>query len=145
MMRTPILTLVAAGLLVSGLSGCASLRNSFGMNKQAPDEFSVVREAPLVMPPDFALRPPKPGAPRPQDVDAQGQALQALFGDGVAPPPKSRAETSLLDRAGAGRVSADVRSTLRDDGTQMVDKAGFLKDLLSAPAGVAIEGEATIG
>ena len=46
------------------LAGCGS---SGLFNRDRPDEFAVQRQAPLVVPPDFALTPPAPGAPRPSD------------------------------------------------------------------------------
>ena len=50
-------------LSASLLSGCESLRNAAGLTKKSPDEFAVTTKAPLVIPPDFNLRPPLPGAP----------------------------------------------------------------------------------
>lgn len=120
------------------LSGCSVLRG----DKQQPDEFAVAREAPLVMPPDFALRPPRPGAPRPQEVDAQSQAMQALFGPGSV-PPRTAGEEALLKNAGATRATADIRSTVKDDGTIVADKGAMLKEILSTESGMT-SGKATI-
>ncbi|MET0181040.1 MAG: DUF3035 domain-containing protein, partial [Novosphingobium sp.] len=74
-MRAVTLPLVAAGAVL--LAGCGST----GLfDRDRPDEFAVSRQAPLVIPPDFARVPPNPGAPRPQANDASAQALDALFG-----------------------------------------------------------------
>jgi hypothetical protein len=128
------LLLTASALL---LSGCSSLSGS----KKSPDEFAVTKEAPLVMPPDFSLRPPRPGAPRPTELGAQGQALEALFGPGAGVPPRSASEQALLDKAGAAKASSDIRSTVRDDGTIVADKGVFLKEILSTDSGIkTIEG-----
>ena len=54
-----VLILAATGLL----AGCESFSNAFGLKRSAPDEFAVVTQAPLVIPPDFQMRPPVPGAP----------------------------------------------------------------------------------
>jgi hypothetical protein len=116
------------------LTACSALRG----DKQQPDEFAVAREAPLVMPPDFALRPPKPGAPRPQEVDAQSQAMQALFGPGAV-PPRTAGEEALLKNAGATRANADIRSTVKDDGTIVADKGAMLKEILSTGDGTTSE------
>jgi hypothetical protein len=130
-----ILQLGVASLL---LAGCSSLS---GGGKKTPDEFAVTKEAPLVMPPDFSLRPPRPGAPRPTELGAQGQALEALFGLGAAVPPRSAGEQALLDKAGASKASSDIRSTVRDDGTIVADKGVFLKEILSTDSGVkTVEG-----
>jgi hypothetical protein len=131
MMTRTLILLAAAGVT---LSGCGSFRNAMGLEKSSPDELAIVREAPLVVPPDFNLRPPRPGAPRPMELDAQGQAVAALFGPGVTLQPRSAGENAVVDKAGAARVSPDIRSTVRDDGTVVADKGVFLKDILEAPA-----------
>jgi len=53
---------ILAGALVAtvGLAGCNSTRSALGMTKVTPDEFRVVTKAPLVVPPDYSLRPPAP-------------------------------------------------------------------------------------
>ena len=53
-----IALVVATGL---GVAGC---KKTTYKNSNSPDEFAISRNAPLVVPPDFALVPPKPGAPR---------------------------------------------------------------------------------
>jgi hypothetical protein len=121
------------------LAGSAALLGSCGSlsgNKKSPDEFAVIKEAPLVMPPDFSLRPPRSGAPRPTELGAQGQALEALFGPGAGVAARSAGEQALLDKAGAAKASPDIRSTVNDDGTIVADKGVFLKDILSTQSGV---------
>jgi len=106
-------------------------------DRKRPDEFAVGRQAPLVVPPDFALAPPKPGAPRPLAADSQQQALEALFGPGVQLPPKSEIENRLLSDAKATRTDAAIRNTSGDPaqgGTAAVDKGAFLRELLDSPA-----------
>ena len=44
------------------LSGCSDAKEQLGLTRSAPDEFAVVKRAPLAMPPDYTLRPPRPGA-----------------------------------------------------------------------------------
>lgn len=99
-------------------------------NRERPDEFAVQRQAPLVVPPDFALTPPSPGAPRPADGTASEQALQALFG---GPAPRSSVETSALDRA--GQADPGIRSTVGDPATNTVDKGTVTRDIIAAPEG----------
>lgn len=104
-------------------------------NRERPDEFAVTRAAPLVIPPDFALNPPKPGAPRPLEVDSQGQALRALFGDSVRAAPKSGSEQNLLDQSGATPdATIGARSTVGDPQTNVINKGAFTAELVNAPA-----------
>ena len=107
--------------------------------RKRPDEFAVGRQAPLVIPPDFALTPPRPGAPRPIDTDSQQQALETLFGPGVQLPPRSVIEDKLLSDANALRTDPAIRNTVDDvpgtATTATVDKGPFLRELMDAPAG----------
>src|SRR3954452_14114804 len=70
----------ATALSLGLLSGCSSnqLSRTFGLTRDAPDEYTVTTRAPLSMPPDYNLRPPRPGAPRPQEQSERQQAEEAL-------------------------------------------------------------------
>ena len=119
-------------LLVSGAAMLAACGGSGIFNRDRPDEFAVQRQAPLVIPPDFTLTPPAPGAPRPAEGTAQEQALDALFG---GPAPRSDIETSALDRAGAAAPS--IRSQVGDENTNTVAKGRVTRDIIAAPEGDA--------
>ena len=84
------------------------------MNRDRPDEFAVARSQPLVIPPDFALTPPRGGDAVPQAADARTQALDALFG---GPAPRSRSEQSVLSAAGSDRAALGARSVASDPNT----------------------------
>ncbi len=113
-------SLVAAMILA--LSACSGVKKQLGLTKQSPDEFKVVARAPLSLPPDFSLRPPEPGIPRPQEGTTSQQAKNAVFrlnqsetealepiieGDG-----RSTGELSLLKAAGAGQSDPNIRRVL---------------------------------
>jgi hypothetical protein len=79
-LRSRRLRLLVLAPALLALAGCGDeLRKSFGLGKNAPDEFQVVRRAPLSLPPDFSLRPPQPGAVRPQEGSATEQARRAVL------------------------------------------------------------------
>lgn len=44
------------------LAGCGESGKIFGFDRSGPDEFTVVRNPPLTLPPDATLRPPQPGS-----------------------------------------------------------------------------------
>src|ERR1700712_1465672 len=88
-------TLVLLTALAGTLAGCGSGGGLMGRDR--PDGFAVQRQAPLVVPPDFSLQPPQPGAPRPAEGNIQQQTLQALFG---GPQARSDVENNALSRAG---------------------------------------------
>ena len=135
MRKAAALCLLALG--ASALSACGAGGSLF--NRARPDEFAVTRQAPLVVPPDFALMPPNPGAPRPQDVDSSKQALDALFG---GPAPRSAVETDALGKAGASAVG--IRSTVGDPQTKTVAKGGTVQSILAAPEGDGQAAQASV-
>ena len=105
-----------AGALIAaaGLAGCTSTRNALGMNKVTPDEFRVVTKAPLVVPPDFALRPPAPGKPRPQELQPESAARTALLGQREG-EGRSEGEKLLVVKAGADKADPLIRYVVDDE------------------------------
>ena len=127
MRKSALISLARGAVALSGLlGGCSSHSSLF--NRVRPDEFAVTRQAPLVVPPDFALAPPNPGAPRPQDVDSSRQALDVMFG---GPSPRSAVETDALGKAGAS--SPAIRSVVGDPKTTIVPKGASVRDIVKAP------------
>ncbi len=62
----PRLHALGASLVVlAALAGCSDLRQAIGIEKSVPDESKVTETPPLSIPPDFTLRPPRPGATGP--------------------------------------------------------------------------------
>lgn len=74
---------VLAAIIAVGLGGCGQLRDALGQTKDAPDEFQVVARAPLALPPNYDLRPPQPGAPRPQEQSTTDAAAERILGRAV--------------------------------------------------------------
>ncbi len=77
------LSALCAVALILPLASCGgmgeSLSRTFGFTRDSPDEFAVTTQAPLTLPPDYSIRPPQPGAPRPQDVPDRLAAQEALI------------------------------------------------------------------
>jgi hypothetical protein len=105
---------------VACLGACENAKKELGLTRSPPDEFAVVKRAPLEMPPDFSLRPPEPGTPRPQEQAMTEQAREAVLGAGKAQPQKpgrSKGEISLLDDAKA-RYNPDIRQLVDQEATK---------------------------
>jgi Protein of unknown function (DUF3035) len=119
------------------LAGCAG---SSIMGRDRPDEFAVTRNAPLVIPPDYNLTPPRTGDPVAQGTDARTQALEALFG---GPAPRSQSERSMLSTAGEDRVALGARSVVGDPATQVVDKGAVTQTIVAAPPGAGRDATVT--
>jgi hypothetical protein len=118
---------VSAATLVAG---CAA-GGPFGRGR-GPDEFAVARNAPLAVPPDFALTPPRPGEADAGVQDPRAQALQALFG---GPQPRSAVENSLLQVARSERAALGARSVAGDPQTAVVSRGTLVQTMLQLPQG----------
>lgn len=125
---TPVLTLGAAAALAVTAGGCtAGMRKALGVEKVAPDEFKVVTQAPLVIPPDFNLRPPEPGEARAQDMAPSAAARSALLGPEFT-TPMSAGERALVVQASeaAGGTERDIRTQVDLEGADVSKKSpGF--------------------
>ena len=120
---------LALALVATLAGGCSTLRSIAGMDKSnTPDEFQVVSRAPLSMPPDFGLRAPTPGAPRPQDTSTADRARQIVIdrqSTGVTAPRPieglTAAETALLKKAGAASADPNIRREVDADTLTLAD------------------------
>ncbi len=98
-------------LALSLVGGCANISKALGSGKNPPDEFAIATKAPLVVPPDYSLRPPKPGEARPQELSSSDRAQQILLGDRSAAPP-SNGEQVMLQKTGAFAADPNIRAVL---------------------------------
>ena len=115
------------------LSGCSGTKETLGLERQSPDEFAVVRRAPLSLPPEYNLRPPVPGAPRPQEQAASAQAKAAVLGvKSATGGTVSAGESALLQRVGTGEIDPEIRAKVDAETATRVDKSKpVVKKLLS--------------
>lgn len=114
---TPHRLLLAGAALAAvavAASGCASAGRAIGMGKSIPDEWRTVAKAPLVVPPDYALRPPAPGEPRPQELQPESQARVALLGRQAA-QQRSDGESLLVAKAGVSKADPLIRYVVDDE------------------------------
>ncbi len=151
--RSMTLRLLAVAGLVLGLSACGGFNKQLGLDKQSPDEFRVVSRAPLTVPPDFQLRPPEPGAPRPQVGTPTQQAERAVFRNSQNPTLSQQAasaanrtpgERALLSAAGAGQADPNIRQIVNRETRQINEEADYFVDRLVfwnnvSPAGTVVD------
>jgi hypothetical protein len=118
------------GASVGLLGACGgTVQENLGLGKRSPDEFQVVRRAPLILPPDYTLRPPTPGAPPIANQDTATQAEQILTGQPRVPVDsrQSQGELALVSQS---RVQAEpnIRQLLVAEDAELVnvDDSRFL-------------------
>ena len=118
-------TAVLAGVGLA-LCGCDTIRDAAGMEKSPPDEFAVLTKAPLVVPPDYNLKPPRPGAAPTNQTEATESAQAALFGADTATIAASmsgnysQGEKLLMANAGVANADPIIRQHLQSDRKAML-------------------------
>jgi len=117
--RGLILLAVACACSITLLPGCG-FRQLIGLDHTGPDEFAVESRAPLTIPPDFELRPPQPGASRPQEVTAAERARKAIDTAGPGEPGKQATAGLRVPEGGLRR--ADTTDSQQAADQAMSDK-----------------------
>jgi len=119
--RDPVTLGILCLAVASLTAGCTDFKRSVGLEPTLPDEFAVESRAPLTIPPDFELRPPQPGASRPQEKSADQQAKQLIEQAGPGEPGKQasdfrlrRSEDGLPDIGARGRQAPDPNAAVAD-------------------------------
>lgn len=122
--------LASAGLLSSalGLSACESLAKTLGFVKSPPDEYAVSQGPELVVPPDFALRPPG----EQEGLPAAAEARELIFGAGSTGliGEVSAGELALLREANATRVDPRIRAVMVKESPEESTEDGRSSDAL---------------
>ncbi len=140
----PLRWLLLASLLP--LAACGDdLSRTIGLTRDAPDEFTVTTRAPLSMPPDFSLRPPRPGASRPQELSERAQAEATLSPTtdlGGPAPTMSAGQQALIGAAGPAaprdiRAEVDAEAQLDQPGESFTDRLMFWQ--APPPSGTAVD------
>ncbi len=117
------LLILSAGLAIPAMTACSS----GGAGVRTPDEFRVVTKAPLVVPPEYNLRPPSAGQAQPAEVDpARTQTVSAFgstFGAGA-----SASERALVAAADANAVSPVIRAQVDYEQAKVIRKSSSVSD-----------------
>ncbi|MEO1042279.1 MAG: DUF3035 domain-containing protein [Pseudomonadota bacterium] len=108
-------SLLLALSLIPMIVACA------GGPKRTPDEFAIITKPPLTVPPDYALRPPKPGELRPATLSSSQRTEQLLLGDRSSAPP-SDGELQFIQNVGALAVDPSIRDTLNAENGSIASK-----------------------
>ena len=147
--------LAVSGVLL--LAGCSGVQEQFSLTSTPPDEFKVTTRAPLAIPPDFNLRPPAPGEPRPQEGTATQQAKQVIFRasgnaeltleEAMRADGRTVGERALLIEAQADQAQSGIRQVVERESKTLREEDGYLYDVLvfwrdEEPPGQIIDAEA---
>jgi hypothetical protein len=135
---TILMCLVTAGVI----SGCGfDPREQFNLRRGAPDEFAVVKRAPLEMPPNLdateaSLPVPAPGSRRPQEKTPSEQAAKAVFGrEKTKEGSFSKADAAFLEQAGANEADPTVRAAINEETKELHNRNKHVAERLLSIGG----------
>ncbi|PZP56976.1 MAG: DUF3035 domain-containing protein [Micavibrio aeruginosavorus] len=123
MKKLIIISLLTATIV----SGCARAKQELGLTRRTPDEFAVVKRAPLEIPPDLnqvsALPQPVPGKQRPQEASPEQAAQAAILGSQIPTlEQSSTGESALLQKAGASSAVTNIRNVVDREAVDTAEK-----------------------
>jgi hypothetical protein len=127
--RSALLAASTVAAAAASLAGCSSVRQAVGAEKVTPDEFRVVTKAPLVVPPEYNLRPPAPGEPRPEDLLPDDLADSSLY-NGYESTTASNAEQLLVAKLSANGSDPTVRLQIDAEAGVVQKRRGFANRVL---------------
>ena len=111
MKKILILLLLSSVLVVS----CSKVRESAGVNRKNIDEFTVIENPPLVIPPDFNLLPPDQLEEKNLDKAESDLAKEILFGlEGETNNDNSELSTmeNILSESNADETDDSIRNEI---------------------------------
>ena len=133
-LRFPVLL---CGVILSLGTACTpgAVRDRLGIESSSPDEFAVIRRAPLqvdhtILSGEAALPDPQLGLARPQESAPDQMARQVLLGqdkkaqdtDDLAQQTLSDGDSAFLKRTGADQAEPDVRSRISAETQELRDR-----------------------
>ncbi|HAK98768.1 MAG TPA: hypothetical protein DCP14_05410 [Rhodobiaceae bacterium] len=106
------------------VSACGSgLSDAFSYKKNPPDEFAILKKQPLIIPPDYSLKPPNQAGSKIARASTRVEAEQILTGREVdISEISSDGEKEILDRVGSNPSQNNVRSKIQSDGNTVISK-----------------------
>ena len=108
-----IISIVIVSNLI--LISCNTVRESAGVNRKDIDEYAVIENPPLVIPPDFNLMPPDQIEAKNIDDTEKELAKEILFGledEVIQSTENTSLITEIIKETEANSVSNDIRSTI---------------------------------
>ena len=100
------------------LLSCNTVRDSAGVNRKVIDEYKVVENPPLVIPPNFNLLPPEQIASKSVENTDSDLAKEILFGlenDQTQINEKNTLINEIIKETESESVENDIRTSINED------------------------------
>ena len=99
------------------LISCSKIRDSAGVNRKNIDEFKVVENPPLIIPPNFNLLPPEQLSEKDIDNAESGLAKEILFGlseDNKNDSVELSTMDKILNQTNASNTDNNIRQEINE-------------------------------
>ena len=96
---------------------CSKVRESAGVNRKSIDEFAIIENPPLIIPPDFNLLPPDQLEEKNLDNEESELAKEILFGlegDTDANIVESSTMENILSQSNAHEIDNSIRDEINE-------------------------------
>jgi hypothetical protein len=135
---------------IFALSACnGSVRDNLGLRKSSPNEFRVVANPPLSVPPEFSLRPPVAESEFVEGEDISTQAKNIMFEQSSysSSDYESKPESLFSKNFGASEADPKIKSLLAADelsSAKEAEKKGILAKITPASLSKANESSSIV-
>ena len=130
-------------IILNLVFGCSKIRDSAGVNRKSPDEFTAIENPPLIIPPDYDLVSPEQLQTKTIDNIETELAEEILFGleeeNNIIEESQFSTMSLILSEANATNASNDIRDEINENFSKEINTKGeFLfewedeKDVLDA-------------
>ena len=116
--------------VVLTLNACSNVRDSAGVTRKSIDEFQVIENPPLIIPPDFNLLPPDQLEEKNIDDEEKELAQEILFGldeNEIQPVTQLSTMNQILSKADALDAPSSIREELDREFAQEIKTDGIFQ------------------
>ncbi len=125
---------VLFALAIGGALATSACSSNSSERAGTPNEFRIIKKAPLTVPPEYSLRPPEIGTTRPAELSAERAERSFVFGQEIG-ANASLAEQVLVARAGAISVSPIIREAIDYEEAGILRKSTEIGDAVTGWTG----------
>lgn len=107
LLRYKILSLIAPVLMLAGCSN--DMKSTLGLKKQAPDEFFIISNPPLIVPPEFDITNPdlpSKNSQRAQELEKLSQSDESFIKKIAKEAPKKKKEDPAKVEVEVAKIEA---------------------------------------
>jgi len=134
--------------LIPLMAACSTSKNTkqmLGIVKSTPDEFKVVTNPPLSVPPEFSLRPLPEDSARLASVDTKNTTAKfEPASANYAIEGTTEGESAFLNRMGTGDINPDIKNILESDAEKSEKKEKSFLDKIAGVTGIGSSKESSV-